>query len=283
MLSSILSLLMLGGAAASAAKPIKIPLFPDGVPTSNGLENTKEYYENTHLFSVSQPELWIYPAKKPNGQAIICAPGGGYRLLSTVNEGTAMADWMNAQGITWAVLKYRMPNGHKTVPLEDGLQAMKLMRRLSEKYGFDPNQIGIMGSSAGGHFAATLATMYDSAETRPAFQILLYPVITMEDFTHKGTRTHLLGENPTPEEIEHYTLSNRVNAQTPPAFLVLATDDKTVPPMNSYVYIEKLQQAGVPYSLHVYPTGGHGFGFKDTFPNKREWTAELEAWLRSLR
>lgn len=281
-LSLALSALLLGAGAANAADPIKVKLWPNGAPTKNGHEGTPEVWEDAHAMKVSDPELWIYPAKKPNGQCVILAPGGGYRFLSTVNEGTSFANWFNTQGITLAVLKYRLPNGHSEVPIEDGRRAIQIMRENAKKYNYSPDKVGIMGGSAGGHFAATLATMYGEPQYRPDFQILLYPVISMTDITHAGSRTHLLGKNPSKTDIEKYSLENRVNAQTPPAFIVLSTDDKTVDPLNSLYYVESLQKNHVPYSLHVYPVGGHGFGWKDTMPYKAEWGTELSRWLRDL-
>ncbi|MBD5303783.1 MAG: alpha/beta hydrolase [Bacteroides sp.] len=282
-LSVIFGALLLASVSLSAAKPVKIQLWPDGAPTKNGLEGIEEKWNGKRLSDVSVPELWIYPAKNPNGQAVIAAPGGGYTLLSTDNEGTMFVDWMNAQGITLAVLMYRMPNGHSEVPLEDGRRAIEIMREKAAEYGFNPDEVGIMGSSAGGHFAATLSTMYGDKKYRPDFQILLYPVITMTDLTHNGSRNNLLGKDASAADIEKYSLENRVDANTPPAFIILATDDKTVNPLNSLHYAEALQQNGVPYSMHIYPTGGHGFGFRDSYIYKPQWSAELERWLRSQK
>lgn len=275
--------LLLGSVSAVAAKPIKIALWPNGAPSKNGHENTEEKWDGPRVSEVSIPELWIYPAKKPNGQAIVCAPGGGYKYLSTDNEGKMFIDWMNTQGITFAILKYRVPNGNSVVPLEDGQRAIKIMREKAAEYGYNPDEVGIMGCSAGGHFAATLATMYGEEQYRPDFEVLLYPVISMTDITHKGTRKFLIGENPSATQIEKYSLENRVNAQTPRAFIVLAADDKTVDPLNTIYYVEALQKNKVPYSLHIYPNGGHGFGFRDTNPYKAQWSGELERWLRSIR
>lgn len=282
-LTFAITALLLGVATAVAAKPIKIPLWENGAPTKNGHENTQETWKGPKVYETSVPELWIYPAKKPTGQAIVCAPGGGYKYLSTENEGTLFVDWMNTQGITFAILKYRVPNTHSEVPLEDGRRAMQIMREKATEYGYNPNEVGIMGCSAGGHFAAMLATMYGEQQYRPDFEILLYPVISMTDITHKGTREHLIGEKPTKAQIEKYSLENRVTPQTPPAFIVLATDDKVVDPLNSLHYVEALQKNKVPYSLHIYPDGGHGFGFRDTNPYKAQWSGELERWLRSIR
>lgn len=278
-----MSMLVLGCLTMSAAEPLKIKLWPDGAPTKNGLEGTEERWEGAKVYKVSDPELWVYKAEKPNGMAVVACPGGAYEYLSTDNEGTMFIDWMNERGITFAILKYRLPNGHSEVPLEDARRAMEIMRTQGKEFGVNPDEIGIMGSSAGGHLAATLSTMHGSPMYRPDFQILLYPVITMTDKTHKGSRTNLLGENPTADQIERYSLENRVDAQTPPAFIILAADDNIVDPINSLRYTEKLQNHKVPYSLHIYPGGGHGFGFRDTYTYKPQWVAELDRWLKSLQ
>lgn len=278
------SLLMALQLWAAAPKDFEITLWPDGAPTKNGLEGQPETFNRGKDYpgNVSVPTLHVYPAAKPNGKAIICCPGGGYAFLSMKYEGKEMARWMNRQGITFAVLKYRMPNGHKEVPLEDGRRAMEIMRDSAARWGFDPAQVGIMGSSAGGHFAATLATMAGDDKYRPDFQILLYPVISAAEITHGGSARNLLGTNPSKEDVEKYSLQNQVNSLTPRAFIVLSADDKTVNPLNSLEYARALLANKIPVTLHMYPSGGHGWGYRDDFAYKREWTGELESWLRSF-
>lgn len=264
------------------AECVEVELWPDGAPTPNGLEGTPEKVDGNRISNVSKPVMYVYKAEHPDGRMIIDCPGGGYQRLAFAHEGTDMADWFNSMGITYAVLKYRMPNGHKEVPLEDGRQAIDLARTHAEEWNVDPHKIGIMGGSAGGHFAATLATMYGDDRYRPDFQILLYPVISMGDITHRGSRDHLLGPDPTEADIELYSLANRVTAETPKAFIAVSADDKAVPVQNSLEYAAAMSQAGVPVSLHVYPVGGHGWGFRDNFQFKQQWTSELAAWLDSL-
>lgn len=280
-----MAVMMLCVESLGAREPMVVPLWPDGAPTANGLEGKAETYhrgDKAKVGGISEPMLYVFPAKHPNGQAIVCAPGGGYAFVSTESEGFMMADWMNARGITFAVLKYRMPNGHCEVPLEDGCRAMKIMRELADSLGFNRDEVGIMGHSAGGHFAATLATLYGDEAFRPDFQILLYPVITMNVKTHGGTRKNLLGDNPTEEKINRYSLDKQVNASTPEAFILLASDDKTVPPVNSLWYAEALDRCKVPFTMHIFPKGGHGFGFLDSFPYKQQYTGELDRWLRKM-
>lgn len=231
----------------------------------------------------SEATLYVYPAQEPNGMAVICCPGGGYSHLAMEHEGTDMAGWFNAQGITLAVLKYSMPGGRKEVPLADACQAMRVIRQHADEWHVHPTKVGVMGASAGGHLAASLANLAPD-ELRPAFQILLYPVITMEDdYVHKGSRQNLLGKTPDTEDIKHYSLEQQVDSLTPPAFIALSGNDQTVPPANSLNYVTALYTAGISYTLHVYPTGGHGWGFRDSFPYKRQWTGELEKWLREIK
>ena len=203
-------------------------------------------------------------------------------MLSDSHEGRQMADWYNALGITYCVLEYRMPFGFDQIPLNDAEQAMRIIRQHAEEWGV--KRVGIMGCSAGGHLASTLATHYTSAETRPDFQILMYPVITMEkEYTHMGSRENLLGQTPTDELVNKYCNEKQVNAQTPPAIMILSADDNTVDPRNSIEYYYALRKAGVSATLHIYPVGGHGYGNMDFFPYKAQWTSEVEQWLKQLK
>lgn len=277
----IFSVLLSVATMLSAQNTMELPLWPAGAPNSNGLSGAEEMLDGGRVSHVSTPSVTVYKAEKPNGMAIIMCPGGGYALLAMNHEGHDMAPWLNAQGITYIVLKYRMPNGHYEVPLSDAEQAIRLVRRHAKEWNIRPDRIGIMGASAGGHLAASLATLYSSEETRPDFQILLYPVISMQTgVTHGGSRQNLLGKEPSQELTEKFTLEKQVNERTPQAFLVLSADDRSVPPANGIHYFEALLQHQVPATLHVYPTGGHGWGFRDAFPYKRQWTGELEKWLR---
>ena len=196
------------------------------------------------------------------------------------HEGHDMADWFNAQGITYAVLKYRMPNGHHDVPLSDALQAVRLMREHANEWHIQ--KIGIMGASAGGHLACTAATHY-TAETRPDFQILFYPVVSMDLANcHKGSRDNLLGKSPSEELVKLYSNELQVTGDTPPAFIMHSSNDGAVPVSNSVNYYLALVKNKVSVSLHTYPIGGHGWGFRDNFTYKRQWTGELEKWLREI-
>ena len=258
----------------SAQTPIQVKLAEEKVvdekPVIKGWINGNEYAEAT---------LTIYPAKKPNGQAIIACPGGGYAGVATTHEGHDMATWFNTQGITYAVLHYRMPYGKHEIPLSDAHQAIRYMRKNAEQFGF--NQLGIMGSSAGGHLASTAATHFD-AETRPDFQILFYPVVTMTEYTHQGSKDNLLGKNPSEELVKLYSNELQVTEQTPPAFIMHSSDDTVVPVQNTLDYYLSLCKHGVPASVHFYPIGGHGWGYNESFPYKAQWKDEMEKWLREI-
>lgn len=264
-----------------AQQPIEISLWPNGMPNSNGLTGTEEDLEGGRVANVVNPSIAVYRPEKPNGMAIIMCPGGGYARLAMGHEGHDMAAWFTTQGITYVVLKYRMPNGHYEVPLSDAEQAIRIVRQHAAEWNINPHRIGIMGASAGGHLAASLATLYSSQETRPDFQVLFYPVISMkEGVTHAGSRVNLIGEKPSAELEKKYSLEQQVNAQTPQAFIMLSSDDGAVPPANSLGYYEALLKNHVPATLHAYPIGGHGWGFRDNFTYKRQWTGGLEKWLR---
>ena len=259
----------------SAQHPIQVKLAEektvDEKPVIKGWINGDEYTEAT---------LTIYPAKKPNGQAIVACPGGGYAGIATTHEGHDMAAWFNTQGITYAVLHYRMPYGKHEIPLSDAHQAIRYMRENAEKWGID--QLGIMGSSAGGHLASTAATHF-TEETRPDFQILFYPVVTMTDYTHQGSKDNLLGKNPSEELVKLYSNEWQVTEQTPPAFIMHSSNDDAVPVLNSINYYLALCKHGVWSSMHLYPVGGHGWGYNESFPYKAQWKDELEKWLREIR
>ena len=271
--------LLFFSATLFAQKPIEIKVWPNGAPNSNGITTAEKQIDESRVSDVTVPTLTIYRAAKPNGMAIVTCPGGGYVRLATAHEGHDMAAWFNAQGITFAVLKYRMPNTHHDVPLSDALQAIRIMKQHAEEWGY--NKVGIMGSSAGGHLASTAATHF-TEDSRPDFQILFYPVVSMVNPTHQGSKDNLLGKTPSQEMLNLYSNEKQVTPQTPPAFIMHSSDDKAVPVSNSIDYYTALVKNGVSVSLHIYPIGGHGWGFRDNFIYKRQWTGELEKWLREI-
>lgn len=278
-LFAILVALILPISMTAQSEPIVIKLWPDGAPDDNGLTGPENIMEGGRIGNISDPELLVFPAETPNGQAIIMCPGGGYNYVAAGHEGTDFAPWFNSLGITFAVLKYRMPNGHCDIPLEDAHRAITLMRQHSEEYGF--TKLGIMGGSAGGHVASCAAVHY-TKKTRPDFQILLYPLITFEGRVTPGGRNMLFDMYPSDEQIEYYSSEKNVASDNPPAFIAHSSDDTTVPLSDSEAYTENLKENGVPFEYHVYPEGGHGWGFKDDFPLKEQFKQELCAWLKGL-
>lgn len=294
------SFLLFSGIFSLNAQNQVIPLWnkiPDEIKSTDYKE--KESITNGKLESTTQvtvPTLSIFIPKnaKPNTSAVIICPGGGYMHLAFDKEGTKIAEWFNSLGIAAFVLKYRLPNDlimkNKNVgPLQDAQEAIRYVRQNAVKWNIDPKNIGILGFSAGGHLAATLSTHYDDkvyesafkVSARPDFSLLIYPVISMEnEITHKGSQTNLLGNNPSQDLIDFYSNEKRVTAQTPPAFLIHATDDTVVLPENSIDYYLALKKNGVTAELHLYEKGGHGFGLgvNDT---SKFWTRDCVEWLKA--
>lgn len=224
----------------------------------------------------------VYLPEVPNGGAVIVCPGGGYRYLEMSKEGSAYATWFNKHGMACIVLQYRLPNGCSEIPLQDASQAIRYVRKHAEEWNIYPDKIGIMGSSAGGHVASTLATHYEP-DTRPDFQILFYPVITMEpEWTHKGSMDALLGKKATKKKIQYYSNERKVSANTPITFIALSDNDNIVPSVNSIRYYLALQKAGVSCELHVFPTGGHGWGMNEKFTYYDQLTTALWSWLKKV-
>jgi acetyl esterase/lipase len=274
----------------------RLPLYsgkvPNSIPTSIKEESTNNGI--VRLANVSVPELWYYPApgSDPKKCLIIC-PGGGYNILAIDHEGTEVAKKLNSWGITAFVLKYRIPRDHaqpnkSIAPLQDAQQAIRFLRTNAMDFAIDPNKIGIMGFSAGGHLAATAGTHFgtqvgelaDASNVRPNYMVLGYPVITFDStYGHIGSRNALLGKNPSQEAIDLYSNEKHVSPNTPPTFLMHATDDKTVPVRNSQVFYEALQKNGVATELFIYPTGGHGFGMHNKTENPDAWLDALKLWL----
>lgn len=257
--------------AAAAQKPLTVELWPNGAPTSNGDPGDRA------VLTVFLPD-----AKKATGRAVVICPGGGYSHLAMQHEGTDWAPFFNQMGIAVAVLKYRMPRGNCRVPVEDAEEAMRTLRRKAAEWHIDPNQVGIMGFSAGGHLASTIATK-GKQQTAPAFQILFYPVITMDPaFTHRGSHDNLLGKKPKKKLERDFSSDIQVSRATPRLFLALSDDDTAVPPANGANYFSACYRHDVPASVHIYPTGGHGWGIRQSFPFHFEMMLELKAWLQSF-
>ncbi len=236
-------------------------------------------------FDIEQPSLRVFlPASElATGRAVVACPGGGYSGLAVNHEGYDWAPYFNKQGIALIVLKYRMPKGDRTLPISDAEAAMKMVRDSADVWNLNPNDIGIMGSSAGGHLASTIAT-HAPEVLRPNFQILFYPVITMDkSFTHMGSHDNLLGKDASADLEKEFSNEKQVTKETPRAFIVYSDDDKVVPPANGVNYYLALNKKGVPSVLHIYPTGGHGWGIREDFLYKSEMQNELTSWLRSFK
>lgn len=221
--------------------------------------------------------LTVYPATEPTGVAVLGCPGGGYEHLAVHHEGVDWVEWFDSLGVTYAMLRYRMPHGRTVVPLADAEAAMRVLRGHAAEWGIE--SLGVMGFSAGGHLASTLAT-HAGGDARPDFQILFYPVITMQaEGTHMGSRRNLLGDSPADSLVAAYSGELQADATTPPAIIFHCGDDELVPVSNSLRYYEALQRNGVDADLHIYPHGGHGWGFNGSFAYKPQWQSTLEAWL----
>lgn len=262
---------------SSSRRPEVFQLWPDGAPTSNG-ETGPEIDKGPYVEKVTQPTLTVYLPEHSNGLAVLACPGGSYLQVWQGTEGHNLAKWYTDQGIVYAVLKYRLPNAHKEVPLDDVHEAMRILNSNKARYGF--TKLGIQGCSAGGHLASTAATHYTSKENRPDFQILFYPVISFDaSFTHMLTRDDLLGKNAPKELIELYSNEKQVTRDTPPAFIASSSDDGLVPVRNSVEYYNALVANNVSATMHLYPTGGHGWFGNENFPYREQWLSELKRWL----
>ncbi|HLP15243.1 MAG TPA: alpha/beta hydrolase [Bacteroidota bacterium] len=247
--------------------------------------------------NISNPTMDVYPApaKTSSRAAVIICPGGGYWALAYKHEGEQIARWLNTLGVSAFVLRYRLPSDSimvdKTVgPLEDGQEAVRVVRRHAREWNLDANKIGVMGFSAGGHLASTISTHFndrvytpaDSVSARPDFSLLIYPVISMDSaITHFGSRINLLGEHPSENLVRQYSNELRVNAQTPPAFLIHSLNDPVVPVQNSINYALAMKNFNIPCELHIYETGGHGYGMGRSNDTEPSWPEACKKWLRA--
>lgn len=246
--------------------------------------------------NISEPAYRYFRVKEDGVKrpCVIICPGGGYWIAAAGHEGTDVAQYLNSIGINALVLKYRMPNDanqpDKTIaPLQDVQQAMYLARTNAAAWGIDDGKIGIMGFSAGGHLAASLATHYADVKIpmeqrvslRPDFQVLVYPVISMTDIGHRGSRDNLLGKTPTESQIRYFSNEQNLNSASPPAFIVHAQDDKTVPVQNALIYYKALRDLKVEAKLLLFDKGGHGFGMVNP-EEKVEWREEMRVWLKEV-
>ena len=228
-----------------------------------------------------------YLPDAPTGRAVVDLPGGGYSHLALQHEGHDWADWFNQQGIAFFVVTYRMPNGDRTIPLGDAQQAIRIVRDSAQVWGVNPRDVGIMGFSAGGHLASSVST-HSEYDCRPDFSILFYPVISMDEReTHKGSCVGFLGEQgmKNPQLVKEWSNQNAVRSHlTPPAVILMANDDGAVPPVtNGVAYYTAMRRSGNSCTMHIYPSGGHGFGFRPSYKYHDQMLSDLQSWLLSLR
>lgn len=268
-------------AMAQQPKHFDIDLWQNGLPNTNGIDHTP--FDNEKRNFKPSIRVFLPEDSVKNGMAVLVCPGGGYRVLSIGQEGYEWAQHLTQQGIATIVLSYRMPMGHREVPMSDATEAMRIIRENAAKWGINPKKVGIMGSSAGGHLASTIATHSDES-TRPDFQILFYPVISMDkEVTHMDSHNCFVGENASQELEAEFSNALHVTPQTPPAILLLSDDDFLVSPRNAAEYYLALQKNQVKASMHIYPSGGHGWGCGKWFKYHKEMMQDLKVWLDTLK
>ena len=223
--------------------------------------------------------LFVFTSEKSNGSSVIMCPGGGFLKTNLEHEGLDFAEWFTQKGMTYVHFKYRMPHENPDIPRQDIRLALAVIR---EKFPEFSKRVGVMGASIGGYLATCSATILSDKE-KPDFQILMYPVVSIDDrLTHLPCRERMFGHSYSPDKMVQYSPIEHVTSSTPVAFIVAASDDSVVSPQNGIQFAAQLQKSGVPISLHIYPTGGHGFGYNDSFVYKQEWLQELDVWLEKL-
>lgn len=291
----IFSILMITNTMNAQYKPL-YKSTPNQIVVPN--EEREDPFEGIIIVSkVTEPAYQYFRVKEDNIKrpCVIIYPGGAYFILASGHEGVEVAKFFNSIGVNAMVVKYRIPNDNAQVdksiaPLQDAQQAMLLARSNAATWGIDANKIGILGFSAGGHLAASLSSHYADVKIdnplnislRPNFQILIYPVITMKDFGHIGSKENLIGKNPTDAQVQYYSNELNVNDQTPPAFIVHAKNDDAVPVQNAYEYDKALKANKVASTLFLFEKGGHGFGMKNP-TSTIQWTTPLTQWLREIK
>ncbi len=300
----VIILLLLLSYLYVVCQEFKYNLYNSIIPNSianNQTEKTEKQDNIILLRNIQNPEISVFLPSKRNatGQAVVICPGGGYWVLAYDLEGTDIAKYLNSIGIAAIVLKYRLPTTgnslipHKS-PLMDAQRAMRLVRFNAQSWNINPDKIGIMGFSAGGHLASTLGTHFDEGKIdatdsieriscRPNFMILMYPVISFNDsICHKGSKQALLGNKPDPELVEYYSNELQVQHNTPPTFICHAANDKTVSVDNALVMYKALHEKKIPVELHILSEGGHGFGLAVNNTHIASWTNALQEWLKCL-
>ena len=293
MKKTLITLILGVSASLSNATPTVIQLWPEGVPGAKA-DIGPEKIGGGYNSNVSEPTLtMVGPAvDHPNGTAVIICPGGGYVRMSTAREGDQYATWLSTLGVTSFVLKYRMQEYGHPAPLQDVLRAVRMLRSRAAEFNINPARIGVMGSSAGGHLAASAGTLFDNpagrtgaamdaVSGRPDFLMLMYPVISMQEpAVHAGSRKALLGATPSAEAIQLMSLEKQVTAATPPTLLIHTQADQAVPVENSILFYQALTKAKVPAEMYLFEHGGHGMGMRDGLGTSSLWPRRAEEWLR---
>ena len=285
------------------AQDHQILLWENNIPNFQATQEKEEHHTDRGILwiaKVQKPLIDVYlpTPRNATGQAVIICPGGGYHGLAYDWEGTDVARWLNSKGIAGVVLKYRLPTSESQIvpkdsPLLDAKRAMRLVRHHAKDWNIDADKIGIMGFSAGGHLASTLGTHFDYGKkdavdpidqisSRPDFMTLVYPVVSFTENFHSGSKEALIGKTPSDALVKHYSNELQVGADAPPTFLIHAGDDDAVPVENSLVFYKALKDKGVPAELHVYPSGGHGFGLGVGMGYLQTWTDRLADWMAKL-
>lgn len=278
----------------------RIPIWPGEPPGATGFapQSLPSDWPPVFLRNVPKPDLHVFRPTRPNGHALLVVPGGAYQFVSVANEGAELAPHMTALGITVFVLTYRLPGEgwapRSDVPLQDAQRAMRMIRTEAASFGLDENKVSVLGFSAGGHLAATLATQHaepaytavdaaDRLSARPFSVGLVYPVVTMvKPWTHEMSRNLLLGATPTEGEVERRSAERHVDAKTPPVFIVHAIDDEAVPVENSLRMMNAMREANRPVEAHFLQEGGHAFGVGYRNTPSAHWIELFYAWLSRL-
>jgi acetyl esterase/lipase len=292
--------ILISSAQLSAQETIK--LWTGEIPFSTGVIGEEEITDRGHVRNIQEPTITVYlpDPEKATGAAVVICPGGGYALLAINHEGYDIAKWFNEFGVAGIVVKNRLPTSENItdkseVAMTDAMRAVRMVRYHAADWGIDGAKIGIMGFSAGGHLASTVGTHFDKGlpdstdpiqkiSSRPDFMILMYPVINMyEEFMHSGSMRNLLGENPAKDQMLRFSNDMMVTAETPPSILIHSTDDKAVPVANSIRFYEALIKNGVSAELHIYNSGGHGYGLgRNDGTSHNLWPETCQAWMKDM-
>lgn len=284
-------------AGSLVAQDQVIDLWPDGAPSDNGLSGPEEDMGNNRIANISVPKMYVYmPSKETNtGAAVILFPGGGYRREAMSHEGYEVAEWLKSKGITGIVLKYRLPDGHPEIPREDANRAVRVVRQHAKKWGINPAKVGIGGASAGGHLASDAGTRFDQGNpnasdpvevfsSRPDFLLLLYPLIYFKDGKiNPGIANLYFGGDTSWDNVKKYSTELNVTEKTPPAFFVLADNDKTVHPSHSIEFYSAMKKFNIPAEMHIFQEGGHGFGITKQGLPSDEWPDLFFNWLKAIK